>query len=97
MAKVYLVRHQAAGLVHEFPFGQAPSKEQVDAVKAFCLRAHGPSHPKTPDESYWVRVEERDLLGPGDMPVLPEPPSLSTSANLAAAGDFSVTGEGTVK
>lgn len=95
MAKIYLVRHQAAGLVHEFPFSQPPSEPQVDAVKAFCLQSHGFGHPKTPDEPYWVRVEERDLLGSLDLPVAPERTS-GLSVNSAAAGEFSVSGSGTV-
>jgi len=94
MAKIFIVRHQAAGLVHEFPFAESPSKEQIDAVASFCARSHGEVHGKT-GESYWVRVEERELLSATDLPSVPSPGGVSTG-NAAASGEFTVSGEGAV-
>lgn len=72
MAKIYLIRHQAKGVVHEFPFAQEPSAEQLAAVKKLCFQSFGFGHPKTPTEPYWLRVVEIDLLGPDEVPHVPD-------------------------
>lgn len=64
MAKVYFVRHQAAGFLYDSPFGQPPSEAQIAALTKRCFHVHGFGHSKTPDRPYWVRVEEFDVLGP---------------------------------
>jgi hypothetical protein len=94
MAKIYLVRHQANGFVHEFPFAQEPSAEQLDAIKKLCFQRCGAEHPKS-QEPYWVRVEERAVLGPKDIPDVPDR-ALSTVSSAAGMGEFTVAGAGTV-
>lgn len=53
--KIYYVRHQAAGVVHEHPFTSPPSQDDLDAVLATCESRHGKKHPKT-GASYWAKV-----------------------------------------
>jgi hypothetical protein len=92
--KIYLVQHQANGVVHEFPFSSPPSEAQLEAVWTFCFQSHGASHSKTPGEPYWQIVKEVEVLGPNDIPVIPAR-GLSV-VSTAAAGEFGVSGVGTV-
>jgi hypothetical protein len=63
---IFFVRHQAAGVLHDFPFEQAPSGGQVAAIARALETLHGDAHPKT-GEPYWLRVVEVPLLGPEDV------------------------------
>lgn len=72
MNKIYFLRHQANGVVHEFPFAEPPTEAQMKAVMRLCFMRHGGSHKKTPDEPFWTRVVEVELLGPNDIPDVPE-------------------------
>jgi hypothetical protein len=99
MAKIYMVRHQANGLVHEYPFAQKPTEAQLDAISRLCFQRHGFSHPKTPDEPYWTRIVEVDLLGPNDAIEVPERDLSAVSvpgAAVAASGLYGVSGAGHV-
>jgi hypothetical protein len=85
MAKLYYVRHQAAGIVYEFPFSQPPSEKQQRAVARFCFQKVGRiSHEKTPDKPYWTRIVEVELLGPDELPDVPE--RVLTGVTVAGAG-----------
>lgn len=94
MAKVYFARHQAQGTLWDFPFAERPSDAQLAALNARCAHSHGVAHPKT-GEPYWLAVLEVQVMGAGDMP-----PSLEASGvsmpNGAEAGQFAVTGSGSV-
>jgi hypothetical protein len=94
MAKVYFVRHQAAGIVTKYPFAQEPTEAQVAAIVRECFQSFGGSHQKTPDVPYWVRVESFDLLDANTVPEVQER-SLSV-ANVAAVGEVTVNAVGTV-
>jgi len=94
MAKVYFVRHQAAGFVTEYPFAQEPTEAQLAAVAKKCFQSFGAEHPKSGEE-YWVKVFSFDVLGPSDVPAVPER-SLSSTVSASAAGEFLVAGTGTV-
>ncbi len=94
MAKVYFVRHQAAGFITEFPFAQEPTEAQIAAVAKKCFQSFGAEHPKS-GEPYWVKAFAFDVLGPNDVPVVPER-SLSSVSTSASAGEFIVAGTGTV-
>lgn len=72
MASIYIVRHQANGFVHEFPFSSPPTDEQKAAIGRLCFQRHGFGHVKTPSEPYWLKVVEVPLLGPSDVPDVPE-------------------------
>ena len=100
MAKIYFLRHQAAGLISKYPFSDVPTDVQIDAVKRECFQLLGPSHPKT-GEPYWLKVVEQDVLGPGDVPDVPERALSSVSPGVRATGggdpeEFTVQGVGTV-
>ncbi len=95
MSKVYFARHQAHGVVHEYPFSSPPSEAQVAKVWSYCFGIHGASHAKTPSEPYWITVVERDVLGSDDLPVF-EAPGLRVASSLASAEEITVSGTGTV-
>lgn len=99
MAKIYFVRHQAHGIVHEFPFAEHPSQDQVAAVAKFCFQSHGFGHAKAPDVPYWTMVVERDVLGADELPDVPERvlgPASEAGVAKAEAGKALVSGNGTV-
>lgn len=93
MKKIYFVRHQAGGVVHEFPFAQYPTDQQIAAVESICFDRHGFSHKKTPDQPYWTRVDEVSLFEDE----IPEVKKAGLSiANVANAAEFSASGIGHV-
>lgn len=99
MAKVFYLRHQAAGILTQFPFVETPSETQIAAIKALCDDAHGELHAKT-DEPYWLKVVEATMFGPTDMPEPPDPrpPSERVSgAGGAGVGQISAQGFGRVE
>jgi hypothetical protein len=94
MAKVYFVRHQAGGVMHEYPFAAPPDAEQQAAISKLCSQRFGFSHSKTPGEPYWTSVVGVDLLGSGDVPAIEE--QSAGTANMAGVGKVAVVGFGTV-
>lgn len=99
MAKIYYVRHQAHGVVHEFPFAEQPTQEQVALVAKHCFALHGFGHPKTPDVPYFTRIEEAELLGASDMPAIKQPGPVAARAPgalVAEAAGPTVSGVGHV-
>jgi hypothetical protein len=91
--KVYFLRHQAAGILSEFPFASPPTDEQIEAFARILRTRHGEEHPKT-REPYWLRVYAAELLEADYMPAKPAPPSLAD--NLAALDSPQVSGTGHV-
>lgn len=94
MAKVFFIRHQAGGVMHEFPFAAEPTADQQAAVYKVCRQRFGVSHAKTPDEPYWARVVEVELLDGDTVPEVPE--QGKDTANVAGLGPIAVIGRGTV-
>jgi hypothetical protein len=96
MSKIYFVRHQAAGVLTDYPFASSPTDKQLEALSRLCFQRHGATHPKG-DSAYWTRVVELDVLGPNDIPEVPERDLSSVSAGgSASASEFTVSGVGTV-
>lgn len=101
MAKVYFVRHQAHGVVDEFPFASHPTQEQVARVAKYCFQAHGFGHPKTPNEPYWTKVVDVDVLGPDELPAFKDRELQSIGAGdvgslETALGGALISGAGTI-
>lgn len=71
MAKVYFLRHQAAGVLVEFPFAAQPSDKQTEAISKICFQRYGFGHAKTPEQPYWLRVVEHDVLDADTVPDVP--------------------------
>jgi len=82
MSQVFMVRHQAAGILADYVFEQYPNELQLAAIKELSGRNHGSHHPKPPHEPYWLRVVAIDVLSPKDVPALPEPRGTSAGAEL---------------
>ena len=83
--KIYFLRHQAAGIVHKYPFSSPPTDEQRAAVERECFQQHGAAHPKT-GESYWMTVVDVELVGVSDVIDVPERSLASVDAPAASAG-----------
>ncbi len=73
MAKIYMLRHQRAGIVTSHAFTSPPTAKQQAPIIAECERLHG--------REGWVKVHEVDLLT-NELPSFPErvsgPASIST-------------------
>lgn len=93
--KIYLVQHQAHGVVHEFPFSSEPTEAQLAKVWTYCFGIHGASHKKTPAEPFWQIVKEVEVLGPNDVPEF-EAPGLRSASSLAVVGELTASGVGHV-
>lgn len=91
--KLYFVRHQAAGVVYDYPFLQPPSEKQIAAVCRRCFQSYGAEHPAT-GQAFWTKVYEVDALGTDEIPVVLER-ALSV-AGSTPVGEFSVSGVATV-
>lgn len=66
MAKVYMVRHQRAGIITSHAFSSLPTAEQQAPIIAECERLHG--------KGGWAIVHESELLGDGELPTFPVRP-----------------------
>ena len=97
--KIYCIRHQAAGVVFEYPFASPPSDAQVDAVRAFVDGRHGAKHPKT-GQQYWMRIVEVGVLEGGQLPAVDPPVREGYDCKGTGTGEFAdlvAHGEGFVK
>lgn len=93
--KVYMVRHQAGGILTSHVFESKPTEAQIAPLRAECERLHGKAHAKT-GEVYWMNVVEVPLLG-NEVPSFPAPaPASGSKKNAAARPEFAVSGTGTV-
>lgn len=88
--KVFMVRHQHHGMVTSHVFTAKPSDAQVKALADEAARIHS--------KAGWTRIVEADLLGPEEMPPIPEQPGEPSgqTENKADKPKFVVTGVGTV-
>lgn len=75
--KVYKLRHQAAGVLHDKTYAKPPSEEEVAKVKARLDVKHGTHHRKTKDPLF-LRVVEETLESDEELPyekvTAPKPP-----------------------
>ncbi len=86
MRKVYMVRHQKAGIVTSHVFAEPPTPQQAAPIVAECERLHG--------RGGWVSVHEADLLTDG-VPSFPERGGGSTDTQ-ASVLPVAISGVGTV-
>lgn len=91
--KIFFVKHQAAGVVHECPFAGAPNEQQLAAVAALCLQNHGFGHPKTDDVPWTSSIVEVELIGPSDVLEVKAPPKATA---VSPIGEVTISGEGSV-
>jgi hypothetical protein len=96
MEKLYFVRHQNEGVLHQFPFKQPPTQAQMEPIVNELARRHG-THAKqkvynedgtvtlTKGDELFFRIIEVEVLGPNDMPqIAPQRtgPSISSTADV---------------
>jgi len=92
--KLYFLRHQAAGVLHEWPFTEPPSEVQLAPILARLMVLYGLSHPKT-KASYWTRIVEAEALGPNDIPNAPIPGAPSGEPGTGRGAVTGLVGGGT--
>lgn len=63
MAKVYMFRHQHAGIVTSHAFTEPPTPAQIAPLRAECERLHG--------REGWGMIHEAELLGADKIPSIP--------------------------
>lgn len=90
MKKIWFMRHQAGGVLSDFPFAEQPTTEQIAPLRALMNARHGTHHPKTKEE-FWFAPYAVDVLEPGDIPSVKIPGS-----GPAAMGGNTAHGVGTV-
>ncbi len=88
MAKVYLYRHQQAGIVTSHVFASPPTDAQIAPIKAEMERLHG--------REGWGMIFEAELMGPEDVPVFPERANNGSVDNVASPALVVISGSGTV-
>lgn len=89
MAKVYMVRHQRAGIITSHAFSSPPTPEQQAPILAECARVHGPGG--------WAIIHEAELLGDGELPKFLVPAGSGVGgAGAAASSQIVISGTGTV-
>lgn len=100
MAKIYFYRHQAAGVLHDMPFADPPTKAQCKALDALMLLKHGAHHKKELEKEpadrrpYWSQVVAVDLLD--SSAVIAVPKQGGSVVNEAVAGSPVASGSVTV-
>lgn len=96
--KVFFLRHQAGGVLHEHPFAARPTEAQLAPLRAMCAWRHGEKHPRS-GQPYWSDVVAVDVLGPGDVPHFEPPTATSTSSGHGSGsfGDLKAHGVGRVR
>lgn len=97
--KVYFLRHQADNVSYDFPFAEPPTEAQLQPLLRRCTQRHGVAHSKTPDQPHWIKIVEVEVLGPNDIPEVPEvvlSPVIPKGTGKAETAELSVTGTGHV-
>ena len=93
--KIFYLRHQAAGILHEFPFSSPPTDDQLAPIQAMLLARHGLTHPKT-KEAYWTMVVESEVIGANAMPSVDMPEEKSNGRGGGIMGMVEASGSGHV-
>jgi len=88
MAKVYMVRHQRAGILTQFVFKNKPTDAQIAPIKAECERLHGGEVNGKPA---WIAVYEAELIE-DSVPEMPKP----AAGRASGAAQFTIKAEGVV-
>lgn len=88
MAKVYMFRHQKAGIVTSHVFTSPPTSQQIAPIKAEVERLHG--------REGWGAVHEAELMGPEELPVFPERNGDGSTENVASPSIPAISAVGTV-
>jgi hypothetical protein len=87
---VYYVRHQAAGVLHEFPFSEPPTQAQLSACSRLLAKRHVRAQGKDP---WWLKVVSAPVLDSTTLPFLMRPPT-GTKENVSRMSEFHSTATG---
>ncbi len=95
MSKIFFIRHQAGGVLYEFPFSAPPTDAQIAPIIAREQQRHGTHHPKEAEDGsrkpYWTKIVDAELLGPTDIPKIGQ-----IAKGPIVVNPTTVTGVGTV-
>lgn len=86
--KLYMVRHQRAGIVTSHVFLSPPTEAQIAPIKAECERLHG--------KEGWAIIHEAELMDGSAIPIFPERSASGGTDNIAAVSGPVISGTGTV-
>jgi hypothetical protein len=89
--KIFFYRHQAGGVLWQFPFKSQPTEQDCAVLRAMMVMRHGFKHPKT-TEPYWDRIVSIELLEPGSMKA-----DVEEKTTKATTTEFQVSGSANVK
>lgn len=95
MGSVYMLRHQAGGVLSQFVFERPPTGEQMLSAAFYFEQLHGSTHPKT-KEPYWLRVVEVPVLQADDQLPLTAGTADGAKDNVTELAPVSMSGTGTV-
>ena len=96
MTTIYFARHQAVGVLWQYPFAAQPTDAQLEALRRLCFQQHGATHPKT-KEPYWLNVIDMPLLDAATVPEVPERSLKTTGSAGAGVPETTVSGVGRVE
>lgn len=71
MKTIFFLRHQAGGILAEWPFLSPPTEAQRKPIEDLMTRRYGSQHPKT-KEPYWTKVESVSVIV-GEIPRVEAP------------------------
>jgi len=87
--KVYMFRHQHAGIVTSHVFAAPPTDDQIAPIKAECERLHG--------RAGWGMIYEAEFMATdADVPSFPERAPAGGGDNAASVSAPVISGAGTV-
>lgn len=104
LKKVYVIRHQAGGVLMDKVYATPPTQMDLEMVQAAQAKLHGAVFKKT-GEPWWVKVQEATIDIPdgfdvSDFEDAPPPPAPAENGlggdNAAALPKLTVSGTGTV-
>lgn len=84
---VYFVRHQAGGVLLDYPFANPPTDEQIAPLVAEMVRLHGERSPK--GEPWRTTIVSRRVLGLFDVPAIAPPPTAELRIEVNGIGTVS--------
>lgn len=100
--KIYFYRHQAGGLLSQYPLSAPPSEDDLAALRQLMRVRHGTHHPKT-KTLYWEKIVELECIDRGQLSKLLKEQATAAEAGAKAGAaeaslqSVSVSGTGTVE
>lgn len=92
MKTIFFLRHQAGGVIHEYPFAESPTPGQREPIETLMALRHGTT--AQDGSTLWMIVVPVQVIEPGEVPEV-KLPGIGKE-NVAGVGEVSVHAVGTV-